>query len=330
MNSVPVKRWAAIAFSTAVVGSACLAPSPALAASFSAIYAFGDSFVDNGNAFADTGFPPFPYYQGRNSNGPVWVENLAPLLGLSPDDGRNYAYAGSTTGAGQGLLGQVNRFKNQFSSADPNAVYAISSGTNDYIASAAALAQGGVPAVTAQVNQTIGNLQTAIASLAAIGARNIVVSNLLDFGKIPGASSYPVDPNLLSAVSAIHNQALADSLQPLSSALGVKITLLDMFGYQQQAMATPSKYGFTHATGACFNPPPNLSVCSNPDQYMFWDGIHPTAAAHQDLAKLAAKGLTHQVPEPTTVLGSVVFGGVVGLLRKKRQQRSLAATKKIS
>ena len=34
-------------------------------AEFSHIYAFGDSLSDIGNAFAKTGIPPAPYFEGR-------------------------------------------------------------------------------------------------------------------------------------------------------------------------------------------------------------------------------------------------------------------------
>jgi len=48
------------------------------------IVVFGDSLSDSGNLFAATmgTTPPPPYYQGRFSNGPVWVEDLAGRLGV--------------------------------------------------------------------------------------------------------------------------------------------------------------------------------------------------------------------------------------------------------
>ncbi len=83
-----------------LISVSILSPLAASAASFSKLYVFGDSLSDAGNVFNATTalnelppipgvvFPPVlppdpPYFQGRNSNGPVWVEYLAEDLNLS-------------------------------------------------------------------------------------------------------------------------------------------------------------------------------------------------------------------------------------------------------
>ena len=77
------------------------------------IVSFGDSLTDTGNLFAATGQPPAPYYQGRSSNGPVWVEYLANQLGVAAPTpsllgGTNYAWAGAATGDGLSGSGVPN------------------------------------------------------------------------------------------------------------------------------------------------------------------------------------------------------------------------------
>src|ERR1017187_3134603 len=52
----------------------------AQAGSFNAVVVYGDSLSDKGNLFAATGEPGAPYYQGRRSDGPVAVEQLATAL----------------------------------------------------------------------------------------------------------------------------------------------------------------------------------------------------------------------------------------------------------
>jgi outer membrane lipase/esterase len=44
---------------------------------YSRVVAFGDSLSDNGNLFKNTGQPPAPYFEGRFSNGPTWIELLS-------------------------------------------------------------------------------------------------------------------------------------------------------------------------------------------------------------------------------------------------------------
>lgn len=83
-----------------LISVSVLSPVEVSAATFSKLYVFGDSLSDAGNVFNATlavndlpvipgiivppvSPPDPPYFQGRNSNGPVWVEYLADGLGLS-------------------------------------------------------------------------------------------------------------------------------------------------------------------------------------------------------------------------------------------------------
>src|SRR5262249_50511423 len=82
------------------------AASPLRAGPYTQLLIFGDSLVDTGNVFvASRGtFPASPpYFNGRFSNGPVWVEALAPALGLPAPvpsllGGTNNAWGGAETG----------------------------------------------------------------------------------------------------------------------------------------------------------------------------------------------------------------------------------------
>src|SRR5690349_25159216 len=78
---------------------------------YSEMVVFGDSLSDTGNVHAASTAqglipdPPPPYFNGRLSNGPIWVDRLAERLGIaSPSPsltgGTNYAYAGAKTSFG--------------------------------------------------------------------------------------------------------------------------------------------------------------------------------------------------------------------------------------
>ncbi|MBP7484430.1 MAG: PEP-CTERM sorting domain-containing protein [Aquabacterium sp.] len=55
------------------------------------------------------------------------------------------------------------------------------------------------------------------------------------------------------------------------------------------------------------------SICANPDNYLFWDGVHPTAAAHQVLGNAFAAA----VPEPETYALMLAGLGIVVAARRK-------------
>ena len=58
---------------------------------------YGDSLSDNDDLFAATGQPGATYFQGRRSDGPVAVEQLAAALGAPLID---FAWLGATSGSG--------------------------------------------------------------------------------------------------------------------------------------------------------------------------------------------------------------------------------------
>jgi outer membrane lipase/esterase len=73
---------------------------------------------------------------------------------------------------------------------------------------------------------------------------------------------------------------------------GIKIIQFDAFGALESIVASPNGYRLQNVTDACIRPgtaPP--SRCENPDQYLFWDGIHPTRAGHAVIAFLVGKTL---------------------------------------
>src|SRR5260370_42357201 len=63
--------------------------------SFTALFVFGDSLSDTGRNPA----PGSSYFNGRYSNGPLWVEYLSAQLGLPYNASNNFAVSGSTTSA---------------------------------------------------------------------------------------------------------------------------------------------------------------------------------------------------------------------------------------
>ncbi|WP_315787245.1 SGNH/GDSL hydrolase family protein [Fischerella sp. JS2] len=286
----------------------------------SKIYVFGDSLSDPGNLYNATQsqIPPSPpYSDGRFSNGQVWVEYLGDELGLSPTlftelqnsnptEGINYAFGGSSSGLGNtlipesllpGVLGQVGLFTRSLresnQSADPDALYIVWGGGNDYVF-------GNVT----DVSQPIANLSRSVALLALAGAKNIMVVNLPDLGKIPLTSGQE-NSSQLTTLSRKHNIALAATLKSLSAIPSINIIPIDINSLFQRVRRFPSEFGLTNVTDACLVgdlddiAQGNFTVCTNPNEYLFWDEVHPTTRVHSIVAETALSALdTQPVPAP--------------------------------
>ncbi|MFN6567220.1 SGNH/GDSL hydrolase family protein [Dendronalium sp. ChiSLP03b] len=306
-------------------------PLKVSAQSYDDIYVFGDSFSDTGNVFNLTSgaIPPSPtYFNGRFSDGPVWVEYLASELKLTVNPNTNFAFGGATTGFENvglpifpGLQQQINDFTTAHLSADPNALYIVWAGINDYLD----YFFNNIPNPT----QSVANLSAAITSLAAVGAQDIMVVNLPDLGKFPvtGGNSHF---SYLSSLISTHNSGLAASLNYLSQKLSPDINIIpvDVNDLFDRAIANPEEFGFTNVTDSCIGDSPVVPIdiptqpirCI-PDKFLFWDEVHPTTATHKLIEGFAFSALLKaSVPEPSAVLGVLVFGVSAVLLRKRKQQ----------
>lgn len=295
---------------------------PAAAAGFSQIYAFGDSLTDTGNAFAQTGLPPVPYFDGHFANGPIWTEYLASDLGI-PET--SLGYGGALTDQSgllfvnnvfvaqtPGTLAQVNTFVANRPKVDENALYIIWAGSNDYLAG-----QKTNPL------EPVSNLVTAVSTLNAAGAKKFLLVNLPDLGNLPLFRLTGRPPEVIAGVNALsegHNQALAATISTLNASSDIEVNLLDANRLIRSAIS--GNQGFGNTTDACILIPSCVTDPTEQSSYLFWDAVHPTTAAHRILANNALSLLEEQpasVPEPATVLGLILVGGL-GFTQIKRKQ----------
>ncbi len=306
----------------------------AQAATFSSVNIFGDSLSDPGNVFNLSGglFPPPPYVQGHFSNGDIWTDYLADDLGLNPTpytsvipstEGVNYAFGGATSGtenifylfnpALTGLPGvqtQVDLYTQQNKSADSNGLYVLLAGANDYT-------YGGV-----DINGTQGvvnNLSSAINNLYSVGARNFLVGNLPNLSKTPLGSSNPGLKDTVQEHNTLLNQEIKDLNQSLFNS---NIALFDVNKLFEDVINKPDEYGLTNVKNQCFSATSvPVFLCSNPDEYLFWDDFHPTTKGHKLIADAAYATIEKKfkpVPEPSTVLALTGLGLGLLLLKKNK------------
>jgi phospholipase/lecithinase/hemolysin len=60
---------------------------------------------------------------------------------------------------------------------------------------------------------------------------------------------------------------------------GISINLVDINALFVPLVYSPGSFGFTNSTGAASDPTTGV-VVSDPNDYVFWDGFHPTTRAH--------------------------------------------------
>ncbi|BAZ26532.1 GDSL family lipase [Kalymmatonema gypsitolerans NIES-4073] len=327
-------------------------PLKASAADFSQFVVFGDSLSDTGNLFnvtqsLPTGpLPPDPpYFQGRFSNNKVWVDYLGQEIGLTPTlfansstttptQGINFAFGGSNSGTDNafipgvpGVLAQVGLFTQPLlannQKVDPNGLYAVWGGGNDYLF-------GQNPDVT----QTVKNVSDSVGLLAQAGAKNILVFNLPDLGKTPIALRTG-NSSILTTLTNAHNAGLATVVNQLSNNIpGVNIIPVDIDSLFNQVIANPGEFGFQFVNSSCviYNIQTNqvLKSCDNPNDYLFFDEVHPTTNAHKLVAETALASIrSKSVPESSATLGLLALGvGAAAML--KRKEKNLALTPVVS
>ena len=76
--------------------------------------------------------------------------------------------------------------------------------------------------------------------------------------------------------------------QLAAAGININVTIVDSFALLRRAEANPRAYGFNDVTGIGYN----ASFKDNADRFLFWDGFHPTAAGHYQIAAEAYSDLT--------------------------------------
>jgi len=287
--------------------------APALAGGPSQdVTVFGDSLSDPGNVFALTGtvskapyavIPSAPYAIGGHhfSNGKTWIEQRPADAVNAQSSGpayqvsgvfTNYAVGGArarATSTGIDLGVQVQDYLDDFGGARPTATHVIFIGGNDV---RDALEAGGNATI---ISAAVTAVATSIQTLYVAGARRFVVVNGPDLGLVPAVrmTGNPVVIGGATALSAGYNAGLAFAMAQLSNTLpGISITTVDLFSALEDMVANPGNYGLANVTDMCITPAVKGDTqCSNPDGYLFWDGIHPTKAGHAILAALIGAAL---------------------------------------
>lgn len=268
--------------------------------------------------------PNAPYVRGGHhfSDGATWVEQLARALGLAgtvrpaygsdSPNANNYAVGSARACDAPGdenvnLADQVAAFLAKSSGVAPSdALYVIEMGGNDVrdgIAAALAVLQRGgtfqqaVQTATPILACAQQAIQNAIVTLQQAGATYFLVWTAPNPGLTPAMRSLGSGPMQVATVltTLFNTQMLLPTIEALDQASeDIDIAVLDAFTLLQQISANPVNFGLTNTTTACLTPNAEPFFCQTVDEYLFWDGIHPTHAAHALVAHEAVWVLSQQ------------------------------------
>ena len=251
-------------------------------AQFSGVYVFGDSLSDAGYYrawLASIGIPSaLVAVLGRFSTnpGPVWSELVVQHYGFTPAPsnagGTIYAQGGARVALTPGITPpgvaerpistQITEYLSSHSgAADPNALFAIWGGGNDFFVNSDLLGSGAITAAQFQSNiiasASAGVSQTA--RLFQAGAQHVLV-----FGGF--------DPTFTPAVAALDATTRA-GLQQLTvganttlfsglASNGIRAIPVDLFTLFNEIRTNPGAYGFTNVTGSACGPFPPITTAA--------------------------------------------------------------------
>jgi cholinesterase len=288
-------------------------------APISQVYAFGDDYSDNGNAYKmvnsltvdNEAVIPWVkwldtyYWQGRFSNGPLPVEVLAKKLKIDLVD---YAVAGALSDThniaetilliqrNTGLLSQVQKFITDLDEekADADAIYVIQIGDGDFENSKPDDEfDSGILS-----DKVIANIGEAISQLTDAGAKRFVVVNMHDISKQPLMEEVFV--TAAKAYQSYFNATLLAEMETLAEDLDVEIKIFDYAAVSDGIRSEPDKYGLINLDDKCLahtEPAPTwadaiTTVCKSPDEYYYWDDEHPTRVVNQIIGEAMAEQLS--------------------------------------
>ncbi|XAR49843.1 hypothetical protein NMG60_11004000 [Bertholletia excelsa] len=192
------------------------------------------------------------------------------------------------------------------------AIYLFSIGSNDYfstfLTNSTSVFQ--IYCKSQYVGMVTGNSTTLLKDIYKTGGRKFGFVNLGPLGCYPLARAMNLGNTgecleELTTLVKLPNFNLPKVLKKLERRLqGFKYSIFDLYTSVSERMNSPSKYGFEEGKIVCCRSGPYMGLlscggtrgikeyklCSNPSQYVFFDGGHGTEIAHRQLAKLMWEG----------------------------------------
>jgi phospholipase/lecithinase/hemolysin len=326
-----VSSWSKrLALLAAGLSLQAVSAAPTLAASaprFTSTVEFGDSLVDAGNYYITSGgtYPDAAggFFEGRNTNGYDYTDLLSQQITgtatvASLAGGTNYAFGGARVlgGGYPDFAAQIAQYQQHLAATggklDSHTLVSITFGDND-VGAIDNGDLGGFGSREEALQAIAGSYAAGIQTLADMGARNILFTGFL---YLDTKTSYELQ-DLLTA-----------DLAKLALPEGTHLYSYDILDFFKQA-ADPTKLGLPAGLDTVT---PCRAAGAQPDcsHYLFFDGDHPTAAAHQAILndiehKFGLRDTAPSaVPEPSA-WGLLLAGFALLGWRMRRRQAGLRA-----
>ncbi|KNA22657.1 hypothetical protein SOVF_031350 [Spinacia oleracea] len=211
----------------------------------------------------------------------------------------------------------VRKLKQQVGKLEANkllskAVYLIDIGGNDYFSLFDPITSGTrrLPPLPLSlrmkkdyINEILGELTTHIYTLYNKGGRKFVFPNIGPLGYFPSMKvlcmlrSEPSCVEDLHELARMHNTAFSALAKRLQTRLpGFKYSIYDFYTGVQLRVINAHRFGFKESRTACCGSGPfngdftcqklehSFTVCSNPNDYLWFDAGHPTERANEQFA----------------------------------------------
>ncbi|CAG8572498.1 7412_t:CDS:2 [Racocetra fulgida] len=154
----------------------------------------------------------------------------------------------------------------------------------------------------------ISSIHNSINLLISTGVHKFLLLNLPPINRAPRYTNY-TNLTILQNLIETHNVLLNETVIEVKKQQRIRAGVFDVWGLTEYVIQDPQRYGFSNVVDSCIQPNSN-NTCGNPDEYLWWDNIHPTTVAHS----LLASRIVTYLKSPD---GSCLYLTNCGLERKK-------------
>ncbi|MEM1362603.1 MAG: SGNH/GDSL hydrolase family protein [Pseudomonadota bacterium] len=304
----------------------------------------GDSLSDPCNLWnLDPSLVPDPPYPDKQfTNGNTWATQLGSGCGVN----LNYAYGGATAKNNTsnlfvGLdptLGSVSSEPPQIPDLEeqagmyiadaPDVDYtAIWIGANDLFFALEANQSNPLLlpfALESAVNTVLDTVKGVVEDIYSLAPpdKQFVLFGIPELGKTPLITGLgiPLVPAIMNTYTNRLNNGLAELVNDLRPE--IPIEFFDINSFYIDIINNPLQNGFINVTDPCYDPT-TMTTCALPNEYLFWDLVHPTQRVHEIILSEYQDLTANSLPVPLPAGLPLLIGAIGGLaLVAKRRGRA--------